>query len=59
MGAQKGKFKMIPNVLIFRRCTLEYLEVTVTMSATNLPMAQEETYSQTLTHTDKANLAEG
>lgn len=59
MGAQKGKFKMIPNVLIFTRCTLEYLEVTVTMSATNLPMAQEETYSHTLTHTDKANLAEG
>ena len=47
---------MIPNVLMFRRCTLEYLEVSV-KSAPDSPGALEEAYLHTLTDTDKANLA--
>lgn len=37
MGAQEGTFKMIPNILNFRRCQLKYLEVSATTSASNLP----------------------
>ena len=50
---------MIPNVLMFRRCTLEYLEVSVMVSAPDSPGALEESYLHTLTDTDKANLARG
>ena len=48
---------MIPSVLMFGRCTLEYLEVSVTAAAPDSPGALEEAYLHTLTDTDKANLA--
>lgn len=37
MGDQEGTFKMIPNILNFRRCQLKYLEVSAIASASPLP----------------------
>lgn len=42
MGAQEGTFKMIPNILNFRRHELKYLEVSAIMSASNLPNGSGE-----------------